>query len=148
MYTHPAAGWSIRPFARGDRAACFHIFRTCLKAFPWRGDWRAYGPALDQALAEAQAFVAEEPNAGVVGFLTLQPQTAYIDHLFVAADWRLCGIGRGLLEVAREEAGRTLTLDVDSDNLSARKAYEALGWGTVADTRQTRHGPQVRLIGP
>ncbi len=148
MYEHLAAGWSIRPFAPSDRAASFVIFRNCLKEFPWRGDWRAYQPALDTGFNTGRAFVAEEPNAGVIGFITLQMPSAYIDHLFVAADWRLCGVGRGLLEVARAEAGRALTLDVDADNHGARRAYEALGWGLVADTRQTRHGPQVRLIGP
>lgn len=148
MYEHLAAGWSVRPFASSDRAACFIIFRRCLGEFPWRGDWRAYVPALDKALGHARGFVAEEPNAGVIGFLTLQPQTAYVDHVFVSRDWRLCGVGRGLLEVARGEAGRALTLDVDTDNHAAREAYEALGWRMAADTRLTRHGPQVRLIGP
>jgi GNAT superfamily N-acetyltransferase len=150
MYTHDAAGWSIRPFSQNDRAAVFHIFRRCLKEFPWRGDWRAYQPSLQASLMAplAQKFVAEEPSAGVVGFITLQTQSAYVDHLFVDADWRLCGVGRGLLEVAREAAGRSLSLDVDEDNHRARDAYAALGWRMVAETRLTRHGAQVRLIGP
>ena len=52
----------------------------------------------------------------------------YVDHLFVHEDWRFCGIGRGLLHVARAEAGEPLELDVDIQNVQGRKAYLALGW--------------------
>ncbi|RAN37573.1 GNAT family N-acetyltransferase [Hyphomonas pacifica] len=99
------------------------------------------------SLPSARAWVAEEPNAGVVGFLTLRPEVCYIDHLFVARDWRLCGVGRGLLDVARQETGRPLSLDVDMQNVNARKAYEALGWKVGARTGSAK-AEQIRLIGP
>ena len=148
MYMHAGAGWSIRPFVRSDRVACLRIFRDSLRAFPWRGDWQAYIPVLQNAFEHARVLVAEEPSAGLVGFLTLQPLTGYVDHLFVHEDWRLCGVGRGLLEVARAEADKPLTLDVDTQNTAARQAYEAMGWRVVADAKPARPGQQVRLISP
>ena len=93
MYTHKGAGWSIRPYAAGDGSACVAIFRDCLADFPWRGDWRAFLPPLHAALINSRALVAVEPQAGLVGFLTLQTPSAYVDHLFVREDWRFCGIG-------------------------------------------------------
>ena len=147
MYTHAGAGWSIRPFTRNDRIACLHIFRDSVRAFPWRGDWQAYLPVLQNAFASARVLVAQEPSAGVIGFLTFKMATGYVDHLFVHDDWRLCGVGRGLLEVARQETGTPLSLDVDMQNVSARKAYEALGWNVGAKTGKAK-ADQIRLIGP
>lgn len=148
MYTHAGAGWSIRAFTRNDRISCLRIFRDCLRAFPWRGEWQAYLPVLQNAFASARVLVAQEPSAGVIGFLTLNMSTGYVDHLFVHDDWRLCGVGRGLLDVAQSEAGTCLTLDVDEQNVGARKAYEHMGWQVVADARPLRPGQQVRLMSP
>jgi GNAT superfamily N-acetyltransferase len=148
MYRHAGAGWSIRAFTRNDRIACLRIFRDCLRAFPWRGEWQAYLPVLQNAFANARVLVAQEPSAGVIGFLTLNMTTGYVDHLFVHDDWRLCGVGRGLLDVAQSEAGKCLTLDVDEQNVGARKAYEHMGWQVVADARPLRPGQQVRLMSP
>ena len=64
MYTHAGAGWSIRPFTRNDRIPCLRIFRDCLRAFPWRGEWQAYLPVLQNAFASARVLVAEEASAG------------------------------------------------------------------------------------
>ena len=99
------------------------------------------------SLPTARAWVAEEPQAGVVGFLTLRPDSGYVDHLFVAPDWRLCGVGRGLLHVGRDVMGEPLLLDVDAQNSPARKAYEALGWKDFARTGEAGN-EQIRLIGP
>jgi len=80
--------------------------------------------------------------------VTVNVTTGYVDHLFVHRDWRFCGVGRGLLEVARKEADKPLILDVDTQNVSARHAYEKLGWRVLADAKPARPGQQVRLISP
>lgn len=148
MYKHAGAGWSIRPFTRNDRISCLRIFSDCLRDFPWRGDWKAYLPVLQNAFVSSRVLVAEEPSAGMIAFLTVQMRTGYVDHLFVDEDWRLCGVGRGLLEVARNEAAKPLILDVDMQNVAARRAYEKLGWHVVVDAKPLRPGQQVRLISP
>ena len=108
----------------------------------------AYLPALQNAFVASRALVAAEPSAGVVGFLTVQARNGYVDHLFVQEDWRLCGVGRGLLEIARSEAAKPLILDVDMQNVAARRAYETMGWQVVVDAKPMRPGQQVRLISP
>ena len=82
----------------------------------------------------------------MIGFLTLERKSSYVPHLFVAEDWRLCGVGSGLLEVARDLARAPLSLDVDDQNALAMKAYLAMGWTEKVDT-STRPG-QRRLTGP
>lgn len=128
MLTHPAAGWRIRQYRHVDAPRCRRIFEQALDTFVWRGAPGPYLHALADSLHRARSWVAEEPNAGVVGFLTMLNEKPYVDHLFVHEDWRLCGIGRGLLHVARAAAGVPLELDVDEQNIQGRKAYFALGW--------------------
>lgn len=147
MYTHTGAGWHIRDFDRRDYRACYQIFRDCLRELPWRGPAAPYLRQLFNSLPTARAWTAEEPQAGVVGFMTLRRGSGYVDHLFVAPDWRFCGVGRGLLQVGRDQMGQPLLLDVDAPNLAARRAYEALGWKTFAKAGDTGQ-EQIRLVGP
>ncbi|MBI1401382.1 MAG: GNAT family N-acetyltransferase [Hyphomonas sp.] len=148
MYKHAGAGWNIRPFETADAGPCLSIFRDCLKDMPWRTRNRGQYIILRRALDPQSAWVAEEPDAGIVGFLSLQMPQDYIDHLFVDRDWRFCGVARGLLEVARQQATGPLSLDVDAENMGARRAYEALGWQVVASTSTTGKARQMRLVSP
>ncbi|MFN7055735.1 N-acetyltransferase family protein [Hyphomonas sp.] len=138
----------IRPLETADIPSCRDIFTDCLQDMPWRAAHRGQHLTLRRALEGQPGWVAEEQNAGIIGFLTLQVPADYVDHLFVAEDWRLCGVARGLLEVARREAEGPLSLDVDTDNITARRAYEALGWQVVASTGGGSRGRQMRLVGP
>lgn len=147
LYSHPGAGWSIRHWRRDDYAQIEAIFKDCLRVFPWRGPERDEIMRLRQSLSANIAFVAVEKKAGVVGFLTLEQGKAYVPHVFVDIDWRLCGVGSGLLKVARGFVGQPLQLDVDIQNESAIEAYTALGWRERTKVGRGRH-EQVRLIGP
>lgn len=145
LLSHPSAGWSIRRAVRGDRAAVEAVFLNCLRAFPWRRSVENELIRFRQTILTAEIFVAEEAHAGIIGFVTLEGLTAYVPHLFVDADWRYCGIGRGLLDVAREQVGQPLKLDVDRQNERALAAYMAMGW-TVPATAGRRPGDQIRLV--
>lgn len=144
---HPGAGWSVRHWRREDYPQIEVIFKDCLKAFPWRGPERDEIIRLRQSLSANVAFVAAEKNAGVIGFLTLEQGKAYVPHVFVNRDWRFCGVGSGLLKVARGFVGGPLQLDVDVQNQAAIEAYVALGWRERAKVGRGRN-EQVRLIGP
>ena len=147
LLSHPGAGWSVRHWRREDYPRIEVIFKDCLKVFPWRGPERDEVLRLRQTLSANVAFVAVEKRAGVVGCLTLEQGKAYVPHVFVDPDWRLCGVGSCLLQVARGFVGQPLRLDVDVQNESAIEAYTALGWREQAKVGRGRHD-QVRLIGP
>lgn len=147
MIDHPAAGWRIRAYVPEDALCCVRVFDGCFDEFAWRGARTPHVDPLLTALEESFAWVAEEPNAGIVGFLTMIPERGYVEHLFVDADWRLCGIGRGLLETARLVARRPLTLTVDAENRRAREAYAALGWSAVASGGRGARA-WLRLVSP
>jgi ribosomal protein S18 acetylase RimI-like enzyme len=96
-------------------------------------------------LAEAGAEGAREP----AGFVQLFPSFSSVaacriwvlNDLFVAPDARGQGVGRALLEAARQHAVQTgakrLTLETMTENRAAWSLYEALGY--------VRNGDSVRF---
>jgi len=79
-------------------------------------------------------------EAKVVGFVNLYPVFSSVkltrqwilNDLFVAPEARKLGVGRALMERARQLAEATqangLTLETAIDNYAAQKLYESLGW--------------------
>lgn len=102
---------------------------------------------MENALLSCESYVATEEQAGVIGFIILDPVSGYVSHLFVDEDWRFCGVGSGLLSAARIAADKPLELHVDDLNTDALRAYQSMGWTEAMETPQTRQG-QKRLISP
>lgn len=148
MLEHEAAGWKIRAHTRDDAAAIERVFRETFVEFPWRESRKERDvERVRYLLQTSTVMVAEEDQAGVVAFLILQAEAAYVSHIFVQQDWRFCGIAGGLLQVGRSISGQRLRLDVDVDNEQAISAYTSLGWKETVDHGRPGVG-QVRLIGP
>lgn len=145
--SHPGAGWTIRRARSSDRLDIEALFVRCLTSFPWRGPASQELIRMRRTILACEVFVAEEKGAGLVGFLTLETLNTYVPHLFVAPDWRFCGVGAGLLEVARDITAQPLRLDVDEQNTKAQAAYQAMGW-TVVTPAGGRANDQIRLLGP
>ncbi len=147
LMTHPGAGWRIRSYQGVDHVQLEALFLDCLEDFPWRAKPADEIIRLRQTMKSSLCLVADEEQAGLVGFLTLERDKAYVPHLFVHRDWRFCGVASGLLDVARDLARASLQLDVDIQNDSALRAYKALGW--VEKVGATTSRPeQRRLTGP
>lgn len=146
MDHHRAAGWHLRRFgAIPDRAGCERVFAACVSEFGWMRGPQSLPPGWWREGTGLAIRVAEVREAGIVGFMMLNPQSGYVSYLLVERDWRLCGIGRGLLKAAGQVAGGPLSLDVDRENRFARAAYGALGFREVAAREQGgRH--QIRVV--
>ena len=146
MISHPAAGWRIRAFEEGDRLGCEAVFADCVSEFTWMNEPQAPPTVWQDARRKLVTWIADvgENESEVVGFLMLSGRTAYINYLLVDVDWRLCGIGQGLIDVARDHAGVPLTLDVDQENTRAISAYRALGFAPMK-TRQEGSRTLIRL---
>ncbi|WP_158085656.1 GNAT family N-acetyltransferase [Henriciella aquimarina] len=145
--SHRAAGWHIRLRTTSDHAGIEAVFKSCLVEFPWRRPETDEVLRLRRTLSGCDCLVAHEAQAGIIGFLTLEREKAYVAHLFVHDDWRLCGVASGLLAVARDLARASLQLDVDEQNQKALKAYKAMGWTEKVGANPARGG-QRRLSGP
>lgn len=145
--SHRSAGWEIRPHSRDDRSDIQRVFLNCLTEFPWRQNPQREVDTLLYDLKYSTVLVATEPDAGLIGFIVLLTDKAYVSHLFVDPDWRLCGVGGGLLNVGRTLTSRPLQLDVDAKNYGALLAYQALGWTEAIANGHVRSN-QRRLLGP
>lgn len=63
----------------------------------------------------------------VVGMLALKPGEAVLDQIFVAPGEQGKGVGRALLDVAKQTLPAGFTLRMDAANERARRFYEAQG---------------------
>ncbi|WP_419165616.1 N-acetyltransferase family protein [Candidatus Palauibacter sp.] len=89
---------------------------------------------------ESRVFVAETPEGRAVGFVQLFPSFSSVsmkrlwilNDLFVVPEARKTGVGRALMERARQLAVETgakgLILETESHNAPAKTLYEDLGW--------------------
>ena len=106
---------------------------------------------LDHLLAgdAVTALLVEEPPVGIA-LVTLRPNVWYdgpvglLDELYVAPDHRDLGLGTLLLAAAedlvRGRGGEVLEINVDGDDVDARRFYERHGY------RNTEHGSDEQLL--
>jgi putative acetyltransferase len=83
----------------------------------WRGQWR------DHLVPKANIVVAEALEQ-MVGFVTVEPGTHYLDQLVVAPEFWGIGVATKLINEAKRISPRGLNLDVNTDNARAIAFYE------------------------
>jgi putative acetyltransferase len=69
----------------------------------------------------------------LIGFVTVDPATGYLDQLCVAAEAKGSGAAASLLNEARRIAPKELLLDVNQDNARAVRFYEREGFERVGE---------------
>jgi putative acetyltransferase len=128
-----AAGLRLRNIEPADRAALADL---------WVAAWRGTGLAIDfsarrdwfmarlgeLASSGAEILVAVRTGAAPAGFVTIHPQTGHLDQLCVAPAWQGDGTARALLDAAKSRAGGRVRLEVNADNLRARRFYRREGF--------------------
>jgi putative acetyltransferase len=72
--------------------------------------------------------VIAETDGVVVGFVTVDPRTLYLDQLVVAPEHWRAGVGAALVAEAKRISPEGLDLDVNTDNASAIAFYEKCGF--------------------
>ena len=87
----------------------------------WRERWRG------ELVPKATIVVAEE-RAAMIGFVTVDPSSGYLDQIVVAPQrWR-SGVGAALIEEAKRLSPKGLVLDVNTDNARAIGFYLRQGF--------------------
>jgi len=117
--------------ARDEDTANDLWLRTWQAAYPginfaerldwWRQRWRnELVPGCEITIAEA--------DSEMIGFVTVDPKTGYLDQLVVApASWR-SGVGTALIGEAKRVSPPGLDLDVNTDNVRAIGFYRRQGF--------------------
>ncbi len=126
----------IRPYRDDDRAATASL---------WMASWRSTGLAVAREPAEAELYrlsyerIARELAAGwvvhlawddgkLVGFLALKPEAGCLDQIFVLPQAQGQGIGRALLDFAKERLPSGIWLRTAAANTRACRFYERNGF--------------------
>jgi putative acetyltransferase len=123
---------SLRPYDPHDEDAAVALWlRTWQAAYPeldfaerldwWRERWR-------NELVKSADIVIAETSADVVGFVTVDPRSGYLDQIVVAPEHWASGIGSALIAVAKQLSPTALELDVNTDNARALRFYDKQGF--------------------
>jgi len=131
-----SAKFSLRAYAPADEDAAIALWLSAWQtAYPdidfaarlewWRARWR------NELVPAAQVVIAEgfgADGAVMIGFVTVEPRSLYLDQLAVAPQFWCSGVGSALLEEAKRLSPRGLDLDVNTDNARARAFYRSRGF--------------------
>jgi putative acetyltransferase len=126
------AAFSLRRYdARDEDASVALWLRTWQSTYPeldfaarldwWRARWR------DELVPVAAIVIAEIDNV-MIGFVTVDPRTLYLDQLVVAPKHWGSGAGTALVAEAQRISPTGLELDVNTDNARAIGFYEKCGF--------------------
>lgn len=122
----------LRDYRPDDEPAAIALWhRTWQHAYPeidfaarldwWRSRWR------DELVPRASIIVAED-NGALIGFVTIEPQSGYLDQLVVTPEQWGGRLGEQLVARVKEVAPNGITLLVNRDNARAIRFYEKCGF--------------------
>ena len=146
--------FSLRNYtARDEDAAIALWLRTWQAAYPqidfaarvawWRERWRAeLAPVAEIVVAEAGG----EHNYAMIGFVTVDPRTFYLDQIVVAPEYWGFGIGEALVAEAKRRSPRGLDLDVNIDNDRAIGFYSKLGFEVSGEGVNSISGKPIKRM--
>jgi putative acetyltransferase len=145
-----AANVTLRRYRQSDEDAAVALWlRTWQAAYPqldfiarldwWRQRWR------DELLRTADVVIAEQDDV-LIGFVTIDPRTFYLDQIVVAPEQWRSGIGATLLEEARRISPHGLDLDVNVDNARAIAFYKKHGFAIAGPGKNQISGKPVHRM--
>lgn len=150
---------TLRPYRAADEEAAIALWRrSWQRAYPnidftarlawWRERWRnELVPACVIIVVEdAAAAIEGTPEApsgaasGLVGFVTVDSATGYVDQIVVAPQAWGSGVAAALIDAAKEIAPGGLDLHVNADNARAIRFYEKHGFAITGKDVNPRSG--------
>jgi putative acetyltransferase len=142
---------TLRPYTDADEDAAIELWRrTWQHHFPqidfngrvawWRERWK-------QELIPVAHVIVAERNGALIGFVTIDPDTKYLDQLVVAPeDWG-SGVAGALTDEAKRLSPAGLELLVNKDNARAIRFYEKHGFKFIGEDKNPVSGVPVNRMG-
>jgi len=145
-----AAAFTLRPYLEADEETAIELWRrTWQIAYPrldftarldwWRQRWR------DELVPTATITVAESAGQ-LVGFVTVDPKTLYLDQIVVAPEAWGTPIAGALLAEAKRLSPAGLDLAVNADNGRAIRFYGKQGFVVSGSDVNPRSGAPIRKM--
>jgi putative acetyltransferase len=150
---HPSQTAGLRLRVRAD-ADCASL------ADVWVASWREAMPDIDFAarrpwfLGHLRALEADgaiticafDGLDRLLGFVTVDPATAYLDQLAIAPGAKGTGVAKLLLDEARRLSPNGLVVDVNQDNARALAFYAREGFAKTAEGVNPRSGLKTQRL--
>jgi len=146
----PAASFNLRRYAEADEAAAIEL---------WRRTWQLAYPALDFAarvdwwrerwrneLVPSTVITIAEHDGALLGFVTVDPDSGYLDQIVVAPETWGSALAGSLLDEAKRIAPGRLELLVNQDNTRAIRFYEKHGFAVIGADVNPRSGAPLHRM--
>jgi len=145
-----AAAFTLRPYRAADEDTAIELWRrTWQIAYPrldftarvdwWRQRWR-------NELAATSTITVAESRGRLVGLVTVDPRTGYLDQIVVAPEAWGSAIAGALLAEAKRLSPAGLDLAVNADNARAIRFYEKQGFVVTGSDVNPRSGAPVNKM--
>jgi putative acetyltransferase len=143
-------GISLRAYQADDEDASVALWlRTWQATYPaldfaerldwWRERWR------HELLPIAEVVIAEA-NGSMIGFVTIDTATRYLDQLVVAPEYWGAGVGQDLIAEAKRLSPSGVDLDVNVDNARALAFYRKCGFAITGDGKNPITGRPIHRM--
>jgi putative acetyltransferase len=141
---------TLRPYSAADEDAAIELWRrTWQQHYPhldftkrldwWRERWR-------NELVPVARIVMAEVGGTLVGFVTVDPKTRYLDQIVVAPEHWSSDIALTLLDEAKRISQQGLDLLVNKDNARAIRFYEKHGFVYAGEDKNPVSGIAVNRM--
>jgi len=145
-----AASLTLRPYQAADEETAIELWRrTWQIAYPrldftarldwWRQRWR-------NELAPTATITIAEAGGEVVGFVTVDRNTMYLDQIVVAPEAWGSAVAAALLAEAKRLSPAGLDLAVNADNGRAIRFYEKQGFVISGTDVNPRSGAPIQKM--
>jgi putative acetyltransferase len=142
--------YTLRRYTAVDEDAAIELWRrTWSKHYPhldfnarlawWRERWR------NELVPVAQIVLAERDD-NLIGFVTVDPKTMYLDQIVVAPEYWGSEIATALLDEAKRLSPKGLDLLVNKDNFRAIRFYEKRGFMYAGEDKNPVSGIAVNRM--
>ncbi len=141
---------TLRPYTPADEDAAIEL---------WRHTWQQHYPHIDFAkrtawwrerwrteLVPGATISVAEVGGRLVGFVTVDPTTGYLDQIVVAPEAWGSDVAIVLMDEARRISPGGLDLKVNADNARAIRFYEKQGFIDAGETVNEISGAPVRTM--
>jgi putative acetyltransferase len=149
--TASAPALSLRRYAAADEDAVIELWRrTWQTAYPdidftarlpwWRARWRG------EIVPSAEIVLAVAAGGDVIGFVTVDRKTCYLDQIVVAPEQWGSPAAATLLAEAKRLSPTGIDLDVNTDNRRAIRFYEKQGFSISGAGKNPLSGKPVHRM--
>jgi putative acetyltransferase len=140
----------IRPYTASDADAAIALWQRAWQvAYPqiafakrlewWRGRWQ-------NDLVPIATIVVMEAAGTMIGFVTIDRKTGYLDQIVISPEHWGHGLAHSLIDEAKRLSPSGIDLQVNKDNVRALRLYDRCGFAIAGEDINKYSGAPVYLM--